>query len=445
MILNPHLIKQHPMQYKIQIFLFVVLMMAYSGSMAQNPTPALPQSKSILLLNGTAHIGNGTVLENAAIGFKDGKITLVADARLIRLASGAFDTTINCSGKHIYPGFIALNTELGLREIEMVRATNDQNETGKYNPSARSISSYNTDSKVIPTVRNNGVLLAEIAPGGGIITGTSSVVELDAWNWEDAAYKTDVGIHLNFPSMRIFSSGDAGKDAEQAERLQKNISDLKTFFSEAKAYCISAPIEKNLHFQSMCGLFSGTQKLFVHCNDAREILAAVNLCKEFNITMVLVGGADAHHLTQLLKENKIPVVITRTQALPHRQDDDINLPYKLPSILQKAGVEFAITDGGYWQMRNLAFQAGNTVAFGLTPEQALTSITLSPARILGISQTAGSIEQQKDATLFISSGDVLDMRGNNIEWAFIRGKQIDLDDIQKQLYRKYVSKFRLKE
>ncbi|MBK7854099.1 MAG: amidohydrolase family protein [Bacteroidetes bacterium] len=195
----------------------------------------------------------------------------------------------------------------------------------------------------------------------------------------------------------------------------------------------------------MCGLFSGTQKLFVHCNDAREIITAINLCKDFNMQMVLVGGADAHHLTQLLKENNIPVVITRTQALPHRQDDDINLPYKLPSILQKAGVEFAITDGGYWQMRNLPFQAGNALAYGITPQQALTSITLSPARILGISQTTGSIEPQKDATLFISSGDALDMRGNNIECAFIRGKQIDLDDVQKQLYRKYVSKYGLKE
>jgi hypothetical protein len=196
--------------------LLSLLLFVCSNGIAQNPAPAIPQAKSILLLNGTAHIGNGTVIDNAAIGFKDGKITLVADARLIRLAAGAFDTTINCTGKHIYPGFIALNTELGLREIEMVRSTNDQNETGKYNPSARSIVAYNTDSRVTPTVRNNGVLLAEVTPGGGTITGSSSVVELDAWNWEDAAYKMDVAMHLNFPSMRIFSSGDAGKDAEQA-------------------------------------------------------------------------------------------------------------------------------------------------------------------------------------------------------------------------------------
>lgn len=425
--------------------LLSLLLFVCSNGIAQNPAPAILQAKSILLLNGTAHIGNGTVIDNAAIGFKDGKITLVADARLIRLAAGAFDTTINCTGKHIYPGFIALNTELGLREIEMVRSTNDQNETGKYNPSARSIVAYNTDSRVTPTVRNNGVLLAEVTPGGGTITGSSSVVELDAWNWEDAAYKMDVAMHLNFPSMRIFSSGDAGKDAEQAERIQKNIADLKTFFAEAKAYCMSTPIEKNLHFQSMCGLFNGTQKLFVHCNDAREIMAAINLCKEFNMQMVLVNGVEAYRVSQILKENNIPVVITRTQSLPYREDDDVNLPYKLPSLLQKAGVEFAITDNGYWQMRNLGFQAGSAAAFGLTPEQALTSITLSPARILGINQTVGSLEHQKDATLFISSGDALDMKGNSIEYAFIRGKQINLDDMQKQLYRKYLAKYLLKE
>lgn len=426
----------------------ITLLIAFSASMistAQNPPPALPQSKSILLLNGTAHLGNGSVIESAAIGFKEGKITLVADARLIRLAAGAYDTIINCQGKHIYPGFIALNTELGLREIESVRATNDQSETGRYNPSSRVITSYNTDSKVIPTVRNNGVLLAQVTPSGGVISGTSSVVELDAWNWEDAAYKTDAGIHLNFPSMRIFSQGDAGKDLEQSERIQKNISELKTFFVQARAYAASSPSRENQHFEAMRGLFNGTLKLFVNCNDARDILAAISFCKEQNVQMVLVGGADAGKVTQALKENNIPVVLLRTHALPIRDDEDVNMPYKLPAVLQKEGIEFAIAHQGFWEVRNLAFQAGTAAAHGLTKEQALAAITLSPAKILGIDKTTGSIEQNKDATLFISTADALDVLGNNVEQAFIRGRQINLDDIQKQLYRKYMGKYGLKE
>lgn len=167
-------------------------------SFAQIPTPALPQSQPIVLRGGTAHIGNGQVIENSIIRFENGKITFVG-------TSGEFipdDNTkiIDAAGKHIYPGLIAANTTIGLSEIEAVRATLDFNETGELNPNVRSIIAYNTDSKIIPTIRSNGVLLAQITPRGGRISGTSSIVELDAWNWEDAAYKTDIGIHLNWPS-----------------------------------------------------------------------------------------------------------------------------------------------------------------------------------------------------------------------------------------------------
>jgi imidazolonepropionase-like amidohydrolase len=437
-------IRQMKKNYILTIF-YAIIFLFSETAMAQNPTPALPQSKSILLINGIAHLGNGLVIENSAIGFKDGKLTLVADATTLRLAAGAYDTTINCGGKHIYPGFIALNTELGLREIELVRSTNDQTETGKLNPSSRTAIAYNTDSKVIPTVRNNGVLLAQVCPNGGIISGSSSVVELDAWNWEDATYKMDEGIHLNFPSLRIYGSGDAVKDGEQVERSQKNITDLKTFFSQAKAYSLSQPEEKNLHFESMRGLFDKSKKLYIRCNDVKEIIAAINFCKEFGMQMVLVGGNDAWRITNLLLENNIPVIINKTHNLPSRDDEEVNMPYQLPAMLHNKGVQVAIANDGYWQVRNLGFQAGTSVAHGLPKEKALEAITLTPAKILGIDNTVGSIEQNKDATLFISSGDALDMLGNKVEMAFIRGKQIDLDDVQKQLYRKYMSKYGLKE
>lgn len=413
---------------------------------AQNPAPALPQTKSILLLNGTAHLGDGKVIENAAIGFKDGKINLVADATVVRLSQGAYDTTIYVNGKHIYPGFIAANSTIGLNEVELVRATNDYNEVGKLNPSVRSIISYNTDSKVTPTVRSNGVLLAQTVPQGGLISGNSSVVELDGWNWEDAAYKMDIGLHINWPDMTTYKFQNGPTEEEQKKNTDKALLEITNLFNDAKAYSeLKSSSPENLHLEAMRGLFNGTKKLFVNANNIKQIIASVNFCKNYRVSMVLVGGADAWRITGLLKENNIPVIIGRTHAVPSRQDEDVDLPYKLPYLLQKAGILFCNTVEGFWQVRNLMFNAGTDAAYGLTKEEALEAITSSPAKILGIDSTVGTLGQGKDATLIVSDGDVLDMKSNNIVQAYIRGKNINLDNVQKQLYSKYMTKYGLKQ
>lgn len=424
--------------------ILVSVLFNYNASMAQNPAPAPAQTKRTLLLNGRVHTGNGAVIENAALAFADGKITLVADARTIRLNMTEFDTIIQAGGKEIYPGFIALNTTLGINEIELVRATNDNSETGTLNPTSRSIIAYNTDSKVIPTVRSNGVLLAQVTPQGGLVSGSSSMVELDAWNWEDASYKADEGIHLNWPSMRIFKAWWASPAEEQQKNMDLGLQDLRRLFDDALAYSKNpAPLEKNMHLEAMRGLFTGSKKLYVHCNYIKEILAAINFCREYQLKMVLIGGADSWQVTAILKENNIPVIVGRTHSLPGRDDEDTDLPYKLPHLLKQAGVTFAISVDGFWQVRNLMFNAGTAVAYGLTKEEALEAITWSAAKISGIDERAGILEAGKDATLIISSGDALDMKSNNIETAFIRGKPINLDNIQTQLYTKFRKKYGL--
>jgi imidazolonepropionase-like amidohydrolase len=408
---------------------------------AQNPVPAQAQTKRILLIGGTAHIGNGEVIANSAIGFEKGKLTLVADATTIRIDRAAYDTIISTEGKHVYPGLIGMNNIIGLSEIESVRATHDYAETGSYNPSVRSIIAYNTDSRITPTIRSNGVLLAQITPRGGVVSGQSSVVELDAWNYEDAAYKTDDGIHINWPSMRVTRSRRSDPDDKQKERTQKTLEEIRKLFSDAKAYYINPSAPLNQHLEAMKGLFDGSKKLYVHCNYVKEIIAAAGLCRDFGINMVLVGGTDAHMVTELLKQQKIPVVLMETHRLPSREDEDIDMPYRLPSLLEKAGIPYAIAVKDFWQVRNLPFQAGQAAGHGLTREQALKSVTLSAAKILGIDSTAGSLETGKDATLLITSGDLLDMKTSVVEQAFIRGKQIDLDNVQKQLNNKYNKKY----
>lgn len=415
-------------------------------------TLATAQTKSILIMNGTAHLGNDSIIQNSLIGIKDGKIVEVIDASKNNVTEN-YDEKINATGKQVYPGFIAPNSTLGLTEIESVRATADFKEVGTTLPNVRSLIAYNTDSKLIPTIRTNGILLAEVTPRGGMVSGTSSVVMLDGWNWEDATYKTDNGIHINWPRMqsRKFNEDDEVfvGPYEKNKEYTKQTDNLKKLFADAKAYNeTDVKEEKNLRFESMKGLFSGTQTLFIHSNNVKEIIEAVNFVKQNAINKtVIVGGRDSWRVTDLLRENNIAVVLPRLHALPERTDDDIDQAFKLPFLLQKAGILFCLSsEGGMeaMQTRNLPFSAGTAAAYGLTKEQALKSITLNTAKILGIDKTTGSIEVGKDANLFISTGDALDMRTNNVEQAFIKGNSIDLNNDQKALYEKYKKKYGLK-
>lgn len=425
----------------MRLLLFLLLPAALS---AQSPTPAPTQKQAILIMGATAHLGNGQVIENSAIGFEGGKLTLVADATLIRLDPSKYGKIYEASGKHVYPGFIAPDTQLGLVEIEAARPTQDYAETGGINPNSRSIVAYNTDSEVIPTIRSNGVLLAQVTPTGGTVSGTSSIVQLDAWNWEDATYRADDGIHLNWPALRTRSFGFGAPPADQKnEQYDKDVLALRQFFDEARAYAQQpAPPVKNPRFEAMRGLFDKKQNLYVHTDNARTIQESVLFAKKYSLRTVLVGGNDAWLVADFLKTQDVAVILGRTQRLPSREDEDVDQPYKTAAQLHEKGVLFAFSNEGAWQQRNLSFQAGQAVGFGLPKEVAVSALTLNTAKILGIEGTCGSLEQGKDATLFISEGDALDMRTCKVTAAFIQGREINLDNKHKQLNKRFEEKYR---
>lgn len=428
--------KKKSMKKIIILFLFLGI---WQISTAQQ-TPAPKQSAPILILGATAHIGNGKVIENSAIGFDDGKITFVGNASDV--TESDFEEVINAKGKHVYPGLIAPNSELGLQEIEAVRATNDSREVGYFNPSVRALIAYNTDSKVTPTVRSNGILLAQITPTGGFVSGQSSVVELDAWNWEDAAYKTDDGIWATWPSPYERTGwwaepGGVKENKEYANTIQQ----LKEHFAEAKAYAASKPKVENLKLEAMKGLFDGSKTLFIKTDWVKGMMDAVAFAESFGVNYVLVGAEDAWQIVDFLKTHNAKIILAQTQRLPNRNHEDIDQPFKTPAALEAAGLTFCLMYSDYWRSRDLPFQAGQAVAFGLDKEAAVKCLTLNTAKILGIDKTVGSLEMGKDATLIVSEGDVLDPLTSQVTVAFIRGKAIDLDNKQKALYRKFKAKY----
>jgi imidazolonepropionase-like amidohydrolase len=426
-----------------QFFLSAALAAVTAGAWSQ-PTPAPEQERSVLILGATAHLGTGDVLEDCAVGFRDGKIDYVG--RSFQVNRQKYDDIVDAAGQHLYPGFIVTNTTLGLQEIGAVRATQDQYEVGTFRPNVRSVIAFNTDSEIPPTVRTNGVLMGQITPRGGVVSGSSGVVHFDGWNWEDAAIAMVDGIHLNWPSTHHRHRKDGKIDIQRRKTYDQQKHEIERFFGEAQAYA-AAPRGSvtDVRHEGMRGLFDGSLCLYVHTNDARAITEAVHFKRDLGIErMAIVGGYDAYLVADLLRENNVAVMLQSVHSLPRFADDDVDLPYKLPKLLMDEGLTVALqVDKRMTEMnsRNLPFYAGTARAYGLTEEQAIQALTRNPARILGIDDQVGTLERGKTATLFLSEGDALDMRTNSLTHAWIEGRQIDLDNRQRQLYRKFQTKY----
>ncbi len=428
-----------------------ILLATFVLSIAANAQhiPANKQTKSILILNATAHLGNGKIIDKSAVGFKEGKIILVNDAKLIHASTALFDLVIDASGKHVYPGFIAPNSTLGLVEVDAVKASNDESEIGEMNPHIRSIIAYMADSKVVETIPSNGILTAQITPRDGVISGTSSIVQLDAWNWKDALIKENDGVHIDFPLVyrKTGSKFEPGYVIVNKDYL-KQIENISLFLENSKAYLAGASKGVNLIYESMRGLFDGTQTLFIHANNEKQIVDSVNLFKKFKIEkMVIVGGYDAYKTSDLLQKNNVGVLLRRVHDMPENSDDDIDLPYKMAKLLLDKGILVGLENSGSKERMstmNLPFLAGTCAAYGLDKEQALQLITLNTAKLLGIDNRCGSLELGKDATLIVSEGDALDMRTNKLTHAFIQGRMINLETHQTKLYNKYKTKYNQK-
>jgi len=392
------------------------------------------------IVGATAHLGNGQAIEDAVVAFADGKITYAGPRAGAPSLTGM--TEIDGNGKDVYPGFIAMDSRLGLIEIDAVRATRDEREIGYFNPNARSIIAFNTDSEVVPTVRNIGVLLAQVTPNGNGLAGQSSVVHLDGWNWEDAAVRADEGMHLHWPSAYNQSGWWAEpsgikKNDDYADDVRK----LELYFDEAAGYAKSDSPTDNPRFRAMAPVFSGDRTLYIHASYAREIEDALNFAQRYDITPVLVDARDAWMVKELIKASGASVLIGPVHALPERSDDLVSQPFETPAQLHAAGIPVAFSLSGGWEQRRLPHHAGHTVGFGMPYEEAVRALTLTPATILGIADRVGTLEVGKDATLFLSAGDALDMRTNQVERAFINGRDIKLSSRQTMLADKYRAKY----
>lgn len=404
-----------------------------------SPSPAPSQSRPVVLKGGIVHYGDGRKEKQQDLCFEKGKITVLSNS----VMPPANSEIIDIQGKHIYPGFISLNSDIGLEEVESVRATLDSRETGGNNPNARALIAYNTDSKITPTIRCNGVLMAQIAPKGGTFSGSSSVVHLDAWHYEDAVLKTDDAVYLNWFDMQPPLSAKPEVLSEWKENQQKMLNELHDWVKQAQAYqALPAKDRKhNLLLEALGEAISGKKKLFVRAESEKQIVAAVAFALQHKLKIVIVGGQESYLQTALLKKHEIPVVLYKPHQLPRLEDDPVDLPYKLPRLLEEAGIKYAYDMDVFWNERNLPYQAGTAAAYGLDKEAALKALAYYPAQILGLEEQVGTIEVGKDATLIVTEGDALDIKASNLLFAFIQGRKIDLGNLHLDLYQKFKQRY----
>ncbi len=405
--------------------------------------PRAVHADDFALVGGTVHPASGPAIANGTVVVRHGRIESVGAG-----AAPAGLPAIDCHGKHVYPGLVSANTDIGLIEIESVRGTVDDAEIGNINPNVRAEIEVNPESEHIPVARINGITSALIIPRGGAIAGTSAILHLDGWTFEDMTIKAPVALHVNWPNMSIVHNFFvAASDEEQKKQREDAIAAIRKAFDDARAYDQAVAAEhqpaiprhdRDVKWDAMVKAVRGEIPVYFHASALNQISAVLRFCDEEKLTHIgIVGGNDAWRIAEELKLRKIPVLCDATLEVPRHRWDPYDAAYTLPAKLAKAGVQYCITDGGgSWNARNLPYNASMAAAFGLDRDEALRAVTLYPAQILGVADRVGSIEPGKVADLVVADGDLLE-DATHVEQVWINGRQISMETKQTRLFHKY--------
>jgi imidazolonepropionase-like amidohydrolase len=425
--------------------MLVILFLSAAGSHAADST---------LLYNAIVHTGTGETFTNSGVLIEGDKISLVMNGKTSSRLT--VHDMIDLRGQHIYPGLIAIDSALGLTEIDAVRATQDSVEVGDYTPDVESWVAVNPDSELLPVARANGIAYFEPIPDGGIVSGQSALLAVTGWTYEQMTVKKPVALHVIWPAMELsttpkekFRDKEKWKSLEdQAKARRAKLAALADFFDEAKAYAKakdaatngSAAPEKIPAWEAMLPYARGESPLVIHADEVRQIKSAVEWAATNKFKASIAGGRDAWMLAGLLATNHIAVIYESTFTQPARDTDSYDVQFHAPEVLRAAGVKVIFSQGasgfGATMARNLPYAAAQAIAFGLPEADALKGITLYPAELLGVADQLGSIEPGKQATLLVCDGDLFDIR-SNVKRMWIAGKEVSLESRHTRLYEKY--------
>jgi imidazolonepropionase-like amidohydrolase len=415
-----------------------------------NAVEFTPEGPAVIaLVGGTVHPVSGPDVANGTVVIRDGKIAAVGAG--VSAPEGA--TVVDCRGRHVYPGMIAANTILGLVEVSTIQGAQDQTETGQTNPNIRAEVQVNPDSDLLPVTRINGITSALVIPRGGAINGTSALMHLDGWTEEDMTVSAPVALHVQWPNMNIVRAFfETRSEEEQKKAREEQIAAITKSFDDARAYSRAKASERtpgvprhdaDAKWDAMRRAIAGEIPVVFQANSAAQIRAVLRFADEQKLSkLILLGGRDAWRFADELRARKIPVIYADLLATPSRGYESYDAAFTGPAKLLAAGIPFCIADAGTGDAhnsRNLPYHAAMAAAHGLPEAEALKSVTLSAAQILGVADRVGSIDAGKFADLVVTDGDLLDVT-THVEQVYIAGKAIPMESRQTRLFHKYDSK-----
>jgi imidazolonepropionase-like amidohydrolase len=395
---------------------------------ADGPTWALTNARIVTV--------SGPVIPKGTIVIKGNRI----DAVGANVAVPAGAKPVDVQGATVMPGMIDASTDIGLNEPG-VRNYDDVTEILPFDQMLRTRVAYKADSMAIPVARSEGITTIGVRPGGGTISGEIPVMNLDGWTWEEAILRPAAGLAFNYPGgAGGRGGGGSGRGGAAPPQGPDPIKTFNQLLERARAYA-KQPATRQVDWtlEPFLPVLDRRQALYAVANTEQTMRDAIALADRQNIRIVLQAGADAQKIAGLLKQHDVPVILSSILSLPPREDEFHAYPYQAPGVLAKAGVTFAFSSGGFQFSRDVPFQAGRAVAWGLSHDEAIKALTLDAARILGVDGQVGTIDAGKIANLVVVTGDPLEIR-SQIRRVIIAGRDVPLDNSQVELFKKYMAR-----
>ncbi|MGM0545152.1 MAG: amidohydrolase family protein [Bacteroidota bacterium] len=430
----------------LQSFLATCLMVFVLGMSAEAQITEKAEYGKFAITNATVHtVTNGTI-ENGTVLINGEKIAAVGTDVDI---PGEYKK-LDADGKEVYPGFFDSGTQLGLQEIGAVAVTNDQAELGDYNPHVRAFTAINPSSVSIPVTRVNGITHVISMPVSGQLSGKATLIDLYGYSPDSMAVTPDAGLHLNWPASQKSGPWDDRSEEEVKKEYEKELKKLNDFISEAEFYdeMMTAFEEnpdnkdqpdKDKKMQAMRDVLSGQVPIIISVDAKNDILDVIEWTEEHpDMEFILAGVQDGWRVADEIADAGLPALVS-TLYTPNREYDNYQRPYQNPAKLHEAGVKVAIASGDVENVRNAPYHAGFAANYGLGKEEALKAITINAAEIFGVDNKLGSIEEGKQANLFIADGDPFEPM-NHITDVFIRGYNIPMSSRHIQLNEEYLNR-----
>jgi imidazolonepropionase-like amidohydrolase len=389
----------------------------------------------------------------------DGKIASVG----AKISAPRATKIVDGKGGHLWPGIVNSATELGLREVTSVRETVDSGELGTFNPQLRALIAVNPESEFIPVTRANGVTAAITMPSAGasgmgsrsagtppLIAGQVSMIHLDGWTWEEMEIRRDAAMQILFPTIetRTFSLVEMSQNrspySEAKKFFDRRIKELNDYFDRARAYQKAKAANgedqtRDLALEAMLPVLDGKTPVMIHAKDERTIKAALEFIDKQKVKAILADVQRPGGQLAEVKKRGIPVILSEATRLPEEEDDAYDKNYSLPAELHKAGIKFTFGTFDTQFARNVPFEAGIAVGYGLPVDAAVRSLTLDAADIWGLGAEYGSIDKGKWADLILTDGDLLEHRTQVLQM-WIKGRPVSLDSKHSRLYEKYTAR-----